>query len=123
LVYGVYEIELLKKLHSVDAYNSLRPSNVIYSLCFFFLLLKIKNFKFVRFIKPRETTFGIYLIHYILVYSLLPVIFPMFRLGINQLSYAEVWLYFISRFIIVYFLTLGLVMLLNKTKAKWLVGR
>jgi len=123
LVIGVNEILLLKKLHSVDPYNSLRPSNVLYSMCFFFLLFKIKNFKFVRYLKPRETTYGIYLIHYILVYCLLPVIFPMFRLGINQLTYAEVWCYMIVRFIIVYFLTFMLVTFINKTRAKWLVGR
>jgi len=123
LAMGVAEITLLKYIHSVDPYNSLRPSNVLYSLCFFFLLLKIKNFTFLNYLKPRETTYGIYLVHYILVYSLLPVIFPWLRLGINQLSYVQVWCYMISRFIIVYAISFTLVIFISKTKAKWLVGR
>lgn len=123
LVLGVMEISNLKTLHSIDPYNSLRPSNILYSLCFFFFLLKIKNFKLVNYLKPRETTYGIYLIHYILVYSLLPIIFPMFRLSINELSFAQVWCYMLARFVIVYCISFALVTLINKSKAKWLVGR
>jgi surface polysaccharide O-acyltransferase-like enzyme len=123
LILGILEINHLKTLHSADAYNSLRATNILYSLCFFFFLFKIKNFKLVNYLKPRETTYGIYLIHYILVYSLLPIIFPMFRLDINGLSYAQVWGYLLARFVIVYGITFGLVTLINKTKAKWLVGR
>jgi hypothetical protein len=110
-------------LHSIDPYNTLRLSNILYSMCFFFLLLKIKNFKLAKYLKPRETTYGIYLIHYILVYSLLPLIFPSLRFGINQLSYGEVWCYMAARLLIVYGLTFLIVTLLNKTRAKWLIGR
>jgi hypothetical protein len=123
LLAGVYETSLLKQLKSEDPYNSLRPTNILYSLCFFFTLFKIRKFKRINYLKPRETTYGIYLIHYILVYCLLPVIFPTLRLNIDKLSYGEVWCYLIARFLITYLLTLGIVMGLNKTKAKWLVGR
>ncbi len=123
LVAGVWEIEHLKSLHSVDPYNSLRLSNILYSICFFFLLLKIRHFPFTNFLKPRETTYGIFLIHYIIVYSFLPLIFPMFRLGINQLSYTEVWCYMLARFVIVYMITFTLVIFINKSNAKWLIGR
>ena len=123
LVAGVFETQHLKTLHSVDPYNTLRFSNILYSLCFFFLLLKIKSFKFAKYLKSRETTYGIYLIHYILVYSLLPMIFTSLRFGINQLTYAEVWCYLIARFVIAYGLTFILVTLINKSRAKWLIGR
>lgn len=101
----------------------MRPTNILYSLCFFFMLLKIKNYRFTNFLKPRETTYGIFLIHYILVYSLLPVLFPSLRFGINDLSFAQVWCYLIARFLIVYILSYLLTRGLNSTKAKWLVGR
>jgi surface polysaccharide O-acyltransferase-like enzyme len=123
LVFGVYEINLLKSRHSIDPYNSLRPSNILYSLCFFFLLFKLKKIKLVNYLKPRQTTYGIYLIHYILVYSFLPLVFPMLRFGINDLSYVQVWCYMLARFIIVYGICFILVTWLNKTKAKWMVGR
>ncbi|MDB4924349.1 acyltransferase [Mucilaginibacter sp.] len=123
LVSGIWEIQHLKTLHSVDPYNTLRLSNILYSLCFFFLLIKIKNFGFAKYLKSRETTYGIYLIHYILVAMLLPIIFVSLRFDINPLSYGEVWLYMLTRLIIVYSLTFIIVTLLNKTKAKVLIGR
>jgi len=123
LLAGLWEVSVLKSLHSVDPFNTLRPTNVLYSMCVFFFMLKIKDFKFTRYIKPRETTYGIYLIHYILVYSILPIIFPLLRSGIQQLSYGQVWLYLLARFAIVYLITLGLVMLINRTRAKWIIGR
>ncbi|MDB5005328.1 MAG: Membrane-bound acyltransferase YfiQ, involved in biofilm formation [Mucilaginibacter sp.] len=120
---GIKEILYLKAQNSVDPYNTLRLSNIVYSMCFFFFLLKIKNFKFVNFIKPRETTYGIYLIHYILVAMLLPMIFPSLRFGIKGLSYGEVWAYMIARFLIAYIVTFIIVSLINKSRAKWLIGR
>lgn len=123
LIAGMWETSLLTKLHSIDPLNTLRPTNILYSLCFFFFLLKIPNYNFTRYIKPRETTYGIYLIHYILVYSILPIIFPTLRFGINSLSYGQVWLYLITRFIIAYGVTFVIVRLINLTKAKWLIGR
>jgi hypothetical protein len=123
LVLGVCEITYLKTLHSVDPYNTLRLTNILYSLCFFFLLFKIRDFKFTAFLKPRETTYGIYLVQYILVAMLLPMIFPMLRFGINQLSFAEVWCYMLARFAIVYTLSWLIVTSINKTRLKWLVGR
>ncbi len=121
-IIGIQEILYLKP-HSIDAFNTLRASNILYSLCFFFLLLKMKNFKFINYLKPRETTYGIYLIHYIIVAMALPLIFPSLRFGIKHLSYGEVWLYLPARFIIAYSITFVIVTLINKSRAKWLIGR
>jgi hypothetical protein len=122
-IIGVSEVLYLKKLNSVDPYNTLRPSNILYSLCFFFLLLKIKSFKLVNLLKPRDTTYGIYLIHYIIVVMVLPMIFPGLRFGINDLSFSEVWVYMLARFFIAYVITFVLVTLINKSRAKWMIGR
>ncbi len=123
LILGVKEALFLRKLHSVDAYNSLRITNILYSIACFFLLLRMKNLKTINILKPRETTFGIYLIHYILVDSLLPEIFRPIKDNVTQLPLAEILGYQLLRFIIVYGITYAIVKALNYTKMKWTIGR
>ena len=120
---GVKEELLLRSIHSVDQYNSLRLTNILYSLAFFFFLLKIKRFNLINKLKPRETTYGIYLIHYIIVYSVVPEIFPMLRHSVNNLTLPQILIYQGARFIITYSITFLLVKLINATKFKWSVGR
>jgi surface polysaccharide O-acyltransferase-like enzyme len=123
LVFGVKEELYLKSIHSIDQYNSLRFTNIVYSLAFFFLLLRLKNFRIINKLNPRETTYGIYLIHYIIVFSVLPEIFPALRHNINNLTLPEVLGYQLIRFIIVYGVSLYLVRFINVTKFKWSIGR
>jgi hypothetical protein len=118
---GVMEIsELTGK--SLDPINTLRMSSILYSLVFFVLLLKINSFKFINNLKPRQTTYGIYLIHYIILSFLIPELFGHFNINFDNLSIAQFFLYKIVTFTIVYFLTLGLVLLLSRSRAKILVG-
>lgn len=122
-IISIAEVRLLTSLHSVDPFNSLRFSNILFSLASFFLLFKIKNFKSIAFLKPRETTYGIYLIHYILVFSLLPMIFLTINYHISQLPLSTILLYQLLRFIVVYSITVALVLLINKSRFKWVIGR
>lgn len=123
IIWGVKEIFLLKSMHSIDPYNSLRISNIFYSLICFFLLLKIKSFKLVNYLKPRETTYGIYLIHAILVANVLPEIFRSIRNHVVKLPLPEVVGYQFLRFVMVYGVTIAIVKLINATRFKWLIGR
>ncbi|RYE14246.1 MAG: acyltransferase [Rickettsiales bacterium] len=123
LFLGVKEGLILKQAHSIDPYNSLRITNILYSLTVFFLLLRIKNLKFTDSLKPRETTFGIYLIHYIIVDSVLSEIFRPLKFDVTPLPLVELIAYQILRFILVYGITFGLVRILNSTKLKWTIGR
>lgn len=120
---GVAETEFLKYLHNGDFYNSLRFSNILYSLSTFFMLLKIRNFSFTRFLKPRETTYGVYLIHYIIVVVVMRSVFGSFNIDVNSLSPIVLLLYQIARFLFVYSIVITLVLLINKTKLKRLIGR
>lgn len=122
-VWAVFDITRLMDAKSVDPYNTLRLSNIFYSVATLALLLKVKNFNFTKYLKPRKTTFGIYLIHYILVVSLLPEIFRPFHLvPFKEMSVAFM-LFFISfRFLLVYGLSLLIIWLLNKTKLRWIVA-
>ena len=123
LFLGVTETGFLKSLHNSDPYNSLRFSNILFSLSCFFLMLKRRNFKLITSFKPRETTYGVYLIHYILVVSLLSAIFDPFNIKPNHLWLPVLVVYQLLRFLIIYVIVIAFVKLLNKTKLKWIIGR
>ncbi|MDB5117405.1 MAG: hypothetical protein JWQ79_2897 [Mucilaginibacter sp.] len=120
---SLFEIGLLKSRHSTEPFNTLSLSNVLCSLACFFLLVKMGDFKLIKKLKPRETTYGVYLIHYILVSTLLLDIFWPYHIQLDSLSPLMVLAYQLTRFLIVYGITIGLVMLINKTKFKWVIGR
>ncbi len=121
---AVIEIQQLRALNSIDEFNTLRASNVLYSISAFLLLLKIRHFPaIIKYLKPRETTFGIYLIHYIIVYSVLPLIIRPTGFDYRDHPIQIIVLSEIARFIVVYAITFLLVIAINKTRFKWLVGR
>ena len=106
--------------HSIDPVNSLRFTNILYSLAVFTLLLKLKTFNWVSYLKPRQTTFGIYLIHFILVIFLVPKLLGHFNeLGLTA---PQLVLYKLAAFLIAYTGTLCIVLLINKTPVKKLIG-
>lgn len=124
LALSIFEVTVLYKMKSTDPYNTLRFSNILYSLVAFVILLKIKEFSFTKYFKPRETTFGIYLVHYILVYNLLAEILRPFHFTpIQDLSVVGILMISLLRFIVIYSLTFAIVSAINKTKLKWIIGR
>lgn len=123
LALGMGEANILKGLHSVDPFNTLRLSNILYSLACFFLLLRIKQFNFVKFLKPRETTYGIYLLQTIIVSSILPLIFKPLKYSWESLSFPMVIGFLFLRTVLTYFMAYFMVRLLSATKLKWVVGR
>jgi hypothetical protein len=109
---------------SIDPYNTLRISNVIYSLATIFLFFKIKNFKFIKYLKPRETTFGVYLIHYIILVILIPELLRPLKLpAIQELTIGGLIFYVLCRFVLVYGITMFLIWSINKYRYRWLIGR
>lgn len=113
----------LKHLNIGDIYNTLRISNVFYSLSFFTILLKIGSVGFINdYLNPRSTTFGIYLIHHIIIIHLLSEMFRPFKIDLNSITLIEGVAYSILRFIIAYGLSMLLVKLIARTKLKWSIG-
>jgi len=108
--------------HSADAFNTLRLSNVFYSLAVFVLLLRIKTFGFIKYLKPRQTTFGIYLIHFIIVVFAIPEILIHFNFNVDGMNALQFGLLKLATFLTVYSITFGIVSLLNRSKARVLVG-
>lgn len=122
LFLGLFEALKLREIQSVDPFNTLRFSNILYSMAIFFLLFKIRDFPFTNYIKPRQTTYGIYLTHFIISYSLLPVLFPAFKFTTNFLSFPVLLCYLVAKLAVIYGISWGLVILINKTRLKWLTG-
>jgi len=120
---GIKEAELLSTFHSVDPFNTLRISNIIYSLLVFILLLRIKNFNFIKLLKPRETSFGIYLVHFIIVICLMPMIFKQYHYSVEPLSFPLILGFLTLRFFMIYGMSFALVWLINQTKLRWIIGR
>lgn len=118
---SVYEIYQLTG-HSVDITNTLRFSSVLYSLVVFALLLKIKTFGFISYLKPRQTTYGIYLIHLTIVAFAVPEIFGHFNFNTNNMSVPQFLGYKTLVFLFAYSITFALVSLLNRGKLRILVG-
>lgn len=119
---SILEITALRNGHSVDPYNTLRFTNVLYSLVVFVLLLKIKHINAVKFLKPRETTYGIYLIHYIIVIFAAPEIFRPLHIEVLELDVWHLLAFKLLTFVMVYGITWSLVMLINKSPVKRIVG-
>jgi hypothetical protein len=117
----IYEVVLLHD-KSVDPLNTLRISNIFLSLVVFCLFLRIRTFKFIDWLKPRQTTYGIYLIHYILLIFLLPEIFGHLHLDVPNLSVPMSLLYRLAVFVFIYSLTFGIVLIISNSRFKRLVG-
>ncbi|NCD70360.1 acyltransferase [Mucilaginibacter agri] len=124
LTYGasMYEIAILKANNSIDPINTLRISNILFSLAVFALLLKIGNIKSIGYLKPRETTYGIYLIHYIIVVFAVPEILRPFHPEIQSQPALPFFAIKMLSFVMAYCITWLLVMGINKTPVRRLIG-
>lgn len=112
----------LTHLGCTDAYASLRLSNAELSVLLFIVLLKSNSMSFIDRFKPQQNTFGIYLIHSLVIMQLVPVVNAFLETRFNQLSalqFTELQLLF---FMIVFFMTLGVVQLLRHTPLRVLLG-
>jgi hypothetical protein len=122
---ALYEMDRLMQMHSIDPYNSLRITNLLFSMAVFALMLKIKNFPFVNFLQPRQTTYGVYLIHFVVTTFALGIVTAFFHYGQKvevSLSTGAFIAGRMAEFLFVYLITITAVMLINKTRLKVLVG-
>ncbi len=124
----LFAFSMLESVHLMniglaDPFNTLRITNIIYSLGMFALLLKLGDMGGVKkVLDPRHTTFGIYLIHLIIIDHVLIEILRPLKLNIATMTAIDVAGYSFFRFIIAYGITFLLVKLITKTKFKWSIG-
>lgn len=108
----------------VDPYNTLKISNIIYSLTAFLLLYKVGNIGFIKKLNPRSTTYGIHLIHYIIIVQVLPLIFRPLHIVPEGMSSLELVFIQYARFLFAYLVSYLLVFTINRIdKIKWIVGQ
>ena len=120
---AIGESTYLNSIGIKDAYNTLRFSNIIYSLVMFALLLKVGSLNWLqRNLRPRETTFGIYLIHVIIIDRGLPLIFQPLKLHFLEFNVWQNTAILFFRFLVTYVVSFYLAKLIGKTKMKWIVG-
>lgn len=111
-------------LGSNDSGNTLRFSNILFSFASFLFLYKYCNFAVIDKLKPRSMTFGIHLLHHILIIIFLPMILrPMKFVYAEQSAWTLFFLQF-AIFILIYSATYALVYYIGKSqKWKWTVGQ
>ncbi len=120
---SVLETVYLKLNGVTDAYNTLRVTNILYSLSFFALLLKRGAMPAVnKILEPRKTTYGIYLLHHIVITYLLREVLRPFSIEIQDLNVYLAAFYSCIRFTISYLLTFIIVKGLVRTRLKWTIG-
>lgn len=107
---------------SVDPFNTLRLSSILFSLVCFAILLRIKTFTFIKYLKPRQTTYGIYLIHYIILIFIIPEVFIHFNIYVYQLSTFQFLVFKGITFLLTYLSTFFIVLFISNSRAKKLVG-
>lgn len=117
------EIVHLKSIFSQDPYNTLRVTNIAYALSFFFLLLKVGSIPMVNQIfLPRKTTYGIYLLHHIIILKVLLELFRPFHFQVTTMTFIDTITYSLLRFAAAYLISFLLVRVFLRTKFKWAIG-
>lgn len=114
----------LLKLLPADPFNTLRLTNIIYSLLSFVFLYKLGAKIQIKRFNPSIFTFGIYLVHQILVFRLMPLIFRPLHINFeNKTAYYFLIIQLLT-FVVVYFVSILMVIGLNKfNKLRWMIGR
>lgn len=125
LAIAIAESYHLLRLGSTDGFNTLRASNILYSLVAFVALFKYSKYFNVSVFKPRHTTYGIYLIHQLIIFHFLPLIFyPLgYHDDINNVP--QIIGMQLIRFVMVYGVSYGLTLLLTYApkRISWIVGQ
>lgn len=106
-----------------DPFNTLRITNILYSLVSFAFLFKLGSKISIHKFNPSKFTFGIYLVHQILVFRLMPLIFRPFNINfIDKSAYYYLAIQLLT-FLVVYTGSIALVAGLNRIpKLRWLIG-
>jgi hypothetical protein len=112
--------------HMDEAFNTLKFSNIIYSLVAFVVLFKLSPGINIQAFKPRTVTYGIYLLHYLIIFRLLPEFFR--PLGIRDEDYRPMWQMLsltVVRFVLAYGISYFLTLLISRgpKQISWLVGQ
>lgn len=112
----------LTKLGCADAYGSLRLSNAVLSILLFLMLLKSHRLTFIDWLHPQQNTYGIYLVHSIIIMELAPIVNKLIiahKIYLNLTEFAALQMIF---FLIVLLITFGIVIIIRRTPLRTALG-
>jgi len=113
----------LMQLGIVDSLNTLRITNILYSFASFLFLYRFCNFKSIEKLRPRSMTFGIHLIHHILILIFLPMILQPLKISYQSESAWSLFYMQFLIFILIYGTSYIIVYYIGRSKWKWVVGQ
>ncbi|PWS31096.1 acyltransferase family protein [Pedobacter paludis] len=126
ITFAISCAETINLIHlgSTDSGNTLRFTNILFSFASFLFLYKYCNFKAIEKLKPRSMTFGIHLLHHILIIIFLPMILrPLHIVYANETAWSLFFLQF-AIFTLIYGTTYAIVYYIGQSKKwKWSVGQ
>ena len=125
-IFAFAELHMLRRLQSEDSYNTLRISNQAFSVLATLLIVKCKGALFPRSIDVRSETFGIFLIHPILI-----EVFLIVKARISDSTRDGIWadgplriLMGVITFAAIYLSSLLLTKQIRRVSSlRWMVGR
>jgi hypothetical protein len=121
-----YESMNMIQHNNNDPLDTLRVTNILYTLVCFVIFFKFSKVFHAELFQPRVATFGIYFLHHILINHVLPQIFrPM---GFRDEDIKPIWEMLtlsLLRFLLVYAASYYITLLIAKgpKKISWIVGR
>lgn len=113
----------LLKIGSKDPFGSTRLSNEFVSIILLLAVLKSDWLRWITIFNPRKYTFGIYLIHFIIIALLDPVVHPFAISTIAANSFANALLLRFCFFVSILFLSALVVKLIKSTHLKFILGK
>lgn len=123
-----YEGIILLGLRSADPFASIRVTNFIVSIIVFLLLIKSEGLTWIKSFDPRKSTFGIYLVHCIIISQLTPLLYKFVYVKNfyhNQqrvMSIEFIFLMQLAFFIIIFIGSYLIVTVIKKTKLRPIIG-
>ena len=116
-----YEGYILSLNDVRDPFASNRITNIIFSLIFFMLLLKIGPIRIINNLRPRKIVYGIYLINSIVLLELTVI----FKKYIDYLYLVDIWVLIALQlvfFAVTLILTYLIVYFVINSSLRWIIG-
>ena len=124
ILFGIACMEgmILTSIGCEDAYASIRITNVLLSILVFLAFLKSNRWQRVKYLKPQNYSFGIYLIHSLIIIGLAPIVADLitkYDLQ-SQITYLELTqVLFFSGVLILYYI---IVALIKRSRYRFILG-
>lgn len=119
------EGRLLARLGSADPVNTLRVSNMAMSICLLLVMAKAERRIWPKCIDVRASTFGIYLIHWMILVVCWRTgvrLLAMTGAGSGRIGLGTRVVFGLALFVLTYGISLGLTQFLSATSMAWMVG-